>query len=207
MGSTAADTQREIGELRSDATAALGELRARLAGGAATVARAEARITSVRTRAQATAQVRERPIVAVAAGGVALAVLGVAAFAAYQRGQERKKPRNVLKRRVRGARGELESRLEGPLGRIEDLRKRAEEARERGLLLKVEREGDGYLRVLDARLDMPNTSEGKRQEVLKNVVWAALLAIMMAASGVVGRRLATSVWRTMLREDPPSDRK
>ncbi len=60
MGTTPADTEREITHLRGDMTAALDEVERRLRGGLRGVAGAEARITSTRARDDITHRARIR---------------------------------------------------------------------------------------------------------------------------------------------------
>lgn len=217
MGATPADTQREITSLRTDLSAAVEELQRRMGGGPKGIARSGGRRPATAARAGApaegptlserAAEVAERArehSAALSVGGLlALGVVGYGLFALYQAWRERRTPRSRLKQRVQRTREDLGSLLD-------DSRRRVRETRKRGLLLKVEdgpRGGSGYMRVTGARLDPPKTEKGSRISVLKNLLWAAMLSVFMAVSSVVARRLAGSVWRTTIREVPPTEKK
>jgi hypothetical protein len=203
MAATAADTQREIGRLRGDMNAALDEIQRRLRGGVRTIATAEARVTSTRARDDVALRARENPSVVAVVGVVAAAAVGYGIYRVVSNARDRQKPQNRLKRRVRQARAELTGRVsEG----VESTRHQLEQARERGLLLKLDPADGGYMRVTDARLDALAVKDKGRQDVIKKLVWAGLLSVFMAVSSVLARRFAGGVWRATVREDPPTQK-
>jgi len=73
-----------------------------------------------------------------------------------------------------------------------------------GVLLKLEPEDGGYVRVSDARLEPPANKKRGRSPVIKKFIWAALLSIFMALGSVLARRLADTVWRATVHEEPPT---
>jgi hypothetical protein len=181
-------------------TAAVEELERRVRGGLRTVANVEARITSARARDELVEQARENPSLLGVAGMVAAGAVAYGAWALIGGVRERNKPQNRLRRRVKHAGGELSERLaEG----VESSRRQLERARQRSLLLKLDPEDGGYVRVSDARLESPNKQRG-RSPVIKKFVWAALLSVFMALGSVLARRVADTVWRAMIHEDPPT---
>ncbi len=203
MGATPADTEREIGRLRGDMTDALAELQRRLEGGVRGIAGAEARISTARTQRQLTAQARDNPTLLGVAGVVVVGAIGYGIYAAVKRSREQAKPQNRLKRGV----AELTERVEGgvELSRRQ-LERQIERAKPRGLLLKVEPEDGGYMRVTDARLDVPAAKNKGRQDVIKKLLWAGFLSVFMAVSSVLARRVAGTVWKVTVREDPPTEK-
>src|SRR6266542_2040597 len=86
------------------------------------------------------------------------------------------------------------------------LERQIERAKPRGLLLKVEPEDGGYMRVTDARLDVPAAKNKGRQDVIKKLLWAGFLSVFMAVSSVLARRVAGTVWKVTVREDPPTEK-
>ena len=213
MGATTEDTQHEIGALRQDMTAAVDELQRRVGGGVRGIVSTDARVSGVRATEEATQRVQEavgratdNPGLLAVAGVVAVAAVGYGVYSAVSRWRESRKPQNRVKRRIAEAREDIGGRLEDALKQLAEKREQVREARERGMLLKVEPERGGYLRVTDAKLDLPS-SENQRNDVVKNLIWAGLLSIFMAFAGVFARRLAGTVWRATLREEPPSQQK
>ncbi|MBI2755579.1 MAG: hypothetical protein HYX52_02615 [Chloroflexi bacterium] len=211
MGSTASDTQREIGALRADMSSAIAELESRVRGGFRGIAGAEARVSTGRAGESVAQKAEQYAGLLTVAGTVAVAAVGYSIYEGIDRWRESRKPQNRLKRRVGDLGDEVATRARSVRGEVEtrvrDSRKRVEKARKEGVLLKVEREGDEYLRVKEARLDIPKGKEGKRTDVLKNLLWAAVLSIFMAGAGVAARRGAGALWRATLREDPPTQKK
>lgn len=207
MVSAAADTQREIGEIRRDMTAAVAELRRRVGGGTSGLAQGEARVAGARARE--TLVQRSRDLTAGLRGGnaaaasvvatTAVAGLGYAAYSVAERWRARRAPQNRLRRRATGLRGDVEDR-------VQQVRERAKLLRERGILLKVDREGENYLRVTGASVEALKT-EGTRSKVLKNLLWAAMLSVFMAVASILARRVAGAAWKATLREDPPTEKK
>jgi len=201
MGATPADTQNEITRLRGDMTAALDELQRRFSGGLRSIAGAEARISSVRTQRQLAAQARDNPTLLGVAGVVVVGAIGYGVYAAVRAAQERNSPRGRFKR----VREELSERVEeGVELSRRQLERQLQRARPRGLLLKVEPESSGYMRVTEAHLD---TAKDKgRSDVIKKLLWAAVLSVFMAVGSVVARRVAGSIWRVTVRENPPTEK-
>ena len=202
MGPTPADTQQEITRLRGDMTAALDELRRRVGGGVRGIAGPEARISTARAQQELTAQARDNPTLLGVAGVVVVGAIGYGIYAAIKRSRERNKPSNRLKRGVQQVREEFEGGVE--LSRRQ-LERQLERARPRGLLLKVEPEDSGFMRVTEARLDVAAKNKG-RSDVIKKLLWAVFLSLFMAVFSVLARRAAGTVWKVTVREDPPTDK-
>ena len=201
MGQRPEDTQHEIARLRGDMSAAIAEVERRVRGGVRGVSSAEARITSARTRDELAGRARENPGIVGVASVVALAAIGYGVYALVNTARERQKPQNRLRRGVRTVRGRAEKR-------VEESRKQLERVRQRGILLKLEPEDGGYVRLTDARLDLAAAKDKKRGQttVIKKLVWAALLSVFMALGSVVARRAASQVWRAAVHEDPPTEK-
>jgi hypothetical protein len=208
MGATPADTQREITRLRGDMTAAIEEIERRVRGGLRGVAKAEARIASAVARDEAVENARDNPTLLGVAGVVAAGAVAYGAYALIHNMRERGKPQNRLKRGVQNVRDELSERVERLGEGVEDSRRQIESAWQRGLLLKLDPEDGGYVRVSDARLEPLNKKARKRGQstVIKKFIWAALLSVFMAVGSVLARRVADNVWRAMVHEDPPTEK-
>jgi len=203
MASTSADTHLEINHLRGDMNAALDEMQRRFRGGLRTVASTEARVTSDRTRHDLTLRAKRNPAVV---AGVGLVVVGAVGFAAYRTIagiRERQKPQYRLLRGVDMARAGLFGRVT----EVGDLSRRQLEQHQRQLLLKLDRDHAGYMRVSDARLEAVPSKSKERSDVIKKLVWAGLLSVIMAASSVLARRVAGRVWQATVREEPPVQRR
>jgi hypothetical protein len=205
MGETPADTEREIKHLRGDMTAALEEIEGRLRGGLRSVATTEARITSVRATEDAVERARQNPTLLGVAGVVAAGAVAYGVYALINGRRERNKPQNRLKRGVKQVRGELSETAERVAERLEQSRHQLERGLlPSGVLLKLEPEDGGYVRVADARLEPPANKKRGRSPVIKKFIWAALLSIFMALGAVLARRLADTVWRATVHEEPPT---
>jgi len=191
MGATPADTEREINRLRGDMSAAIEEVERRLRGGLRGVATTEARITSVRGA-------RENPTLVGVAGVVAAGAVAYGAYVLINGMRQRNKPRNRLKRGVQHVREELTERAE-------ESRRQLEQSLPRGVLLKLEPEDGGYMRVSDARLE-PSKKKRGRSTLIKKLIWAALLSIFMAVGSVLARRVAEAAWKSMVHEEPPTEK-
>ena len=198
MGATTEDTQREIAELRGDMSAAIAEVERRVRGGVRGVAGAEARVTSARTREELATKARENPSILGVVGVVAVAAVGYGVYALVSASRERSKPQNRLRRGVRRVSGRVEKG-------VSESRQRLERARQRGLLLKLDPQDGGYVRVSDARLE-PIDKKRNQATVIKKLVWAGLLSAFMALSSVLARRVAGSVWRAAVHEEPPTEK-
>jgi hypothetical protein len=183
-------------------SAAIAEVERRVRGGVRGVTTAEARITSTRTREELASKARENPSILGVAGVVAVAAVGYGVFAVVNGLRERGKPQNRLRRRVETVRGRAEKR-------VGESRKRLEEVRQRGVLVKLEPEDGGYMRLTDARLDLAPLKQNKKRgqsRVIKKFAWAGLLSVFMAVSSVLARRVAMQVWRAAIHEDPPTEK-
>lgn len=208
MGQTPADTEREIGRLRGDMTAALAEVENRLKGGLRSVASTEARITSGRAASDVVETARDNPTLLGVGGMVVAGAIAYGAFALINRARTRNTPKNRLKRGVRGVRGELSVTAERLAETLEQKRRQLERGLlPSGVMLKLEPEDGGYVRVADARLEPPaNKKRGGRSTVIKKFVWAGMLSIFMAVGSVLARRVAERVWQTMTHEEPPTEK-
>jgi hypothetical protein len=206
MGATPADTEREITRLRGDMTAAIEEFERRMRGGMRGLARAEARISAVRAREDVVEAARDNPSLLGVAGVVAAGAVAYGAYALVNNLRERRKPQNRLRRGVQNVRDELSERVERLGEGVEDSRRQLGGMLPRGLLLKLDPEDGGYVRISDARLEPHKNKARKRGQstVIKKFVWAALLSVFMAVGSVVAKQVADRVWRAMVHEDPPS---
>jgi hypothetical protein len=205
MGATPEDTEREISHLRGDMTAAIEEVERRFRSGLRGAATTEARITSVRAGQEAMARASDNPTLLGVAGVVAAGAVAYGVYALVNGMRERRKPQNRIKRGVKNVREELSERVsEG----VETSRRQLERALPRGVLLKLDPEDGGYVRVSDARLEPPQAISKKRgrSTVIKKFVWAAFLSVFMAVGSVLARRVADTAWRAMVREEPPTEK-
>ena len=48
------------------------------------------------------------------------------------------------------------------------------------------------------------TLTGSSPSMVKRMLWAALVAMMMAGGGLAARRLSATIWRTTMGEAPPT---
>jgi hypothetical protein len=180
--------------------AAVAEVERRFRGGLRGVATAEARVTSGRARDDALAAARDNPTLLGVAGVVAVGAVAYGAYALVHRLRERQRPTNRLRRGVSQLGAELSERVsEG----VESSRRQLERTLPHGILLKLEPEGGGYMRVSDARLEPPSKGRG-RSTVIKKFVWAGFLSVFLAVASVLARRLADRAWRAMIHEEPPT---
>jgi hypothetical protein len=205
MGAKPEDTEREIVRLRSDMSAALEEVERRFRSGLRGAATTEARISSVRAGEEAIERVRQNPTLLGVAGVVAAGAVAYGAFALINGVRERRSPQNRLKRGVGQVRAELSERVtEG----VESSLRQIERALPHGVLVKLEPEEGGYMRISEARLEPPLEKKKKRGQstVIKKFVWAAFLSIFMAVGSVVARRIADAAWRAMVHEEPPTEK-
>lgn len=201
MGSTPADTRREIDRLRGDLTAALDEVERRLRGGFRGVASTEARITSARAREDLSQRARQHPTLLGVVGVVAVGALGYGLYSVLKSRQESARPQSAIRRRVKDVREELRGRVgEG----VQASKRQLERAKQTSLLVKVEPADSGLMRITEAHIERPVNKSKERQDVIKKLVWAGLLSVFMALSSVLARRVAGSVWKAMLQEEPPT---
>jgi len=202
MGANPADTHREITRLRGDINAALDEVDRRVRGGVRGVMGAEARITSTRTGEQVITRARENPPLLGVAGVVVAGALAYGGYNLLRRIQERSTPQNRLRRGVSQVRGGLSERVSEGIARS---RRQIERNLPQGILLKLEPESGGYMRLSDARLEPPK--KRGQSTVIKKLVWAVVLSIFMAVGSVLARRVADSLWQAMVHEEPPTEQR
>ncbi len=197
MGATAENTQREIGGLRDDMTATIDEIERRLRGGVKSVAATDARVKGRRTGEDAaeavTVAVNDNQSLVAVGGAVAATAAGYATFAALDGWRAGQDPATRLRHGVGGVRGAVGTRLE-------DLRKG-------GVLLKLDPEKQGYVRVTDARLGTASIPRKDNLAVVKKLVWALMMAVFTALGSVVAKRGAAAVWQASTHEDPPDQKK
>lgn len=174
MGATAADTQREIEEVRKDVSSAARELRHRIL-----------RATDTRN---VTAAVEEHPAALVGVGLGALGIGGVFAARAIIERRRQRQPQERIRRAARAA--------------AEGLGERIDQVREALPSLPVGvrfgthgADGDG---------GDPAPVERSNPSVVKKMLWAGLVAGMMALGGLIARRASTTIWRSVLKEEPPT---
>jgi hypothetical protein len=186
-------------------SAALEEVERRFRGGLRGAATTEARISGLRAGEDAIGRARENPTLLGVAGVVVAGAVAYGAFALLRGRREQQKPQNRLKRGVSQVRAELSERLsEG----VETSLHQLERTLPHGVLLKLEPEDGGYVRVSDARLE-PSQKELKKRgqsTVIKKFIWAAFLSVFMAVASVLARRVADTAWRAMVHEEPPTEK-
>jgi hypothetical protein len=206
MGASAERTEHEIGRLREDMNASLREMQRRLQGGVSGIMgpnlRARRRELAGSVEAQARSvqgQARQNPGPLAVAGVVAAAAVGYGVVWAVGRWRESRRPVRRLRRGAAGIRGTLQQRVAESLQHLDQLRRG-------GVLLKVEEDKGGYLRVTDARLGPEPPKKPAKEtttDVVKRLVWALVLSISMALGSVFARRIATLVWESTVKEQPP----
>ena len=199
MGSSAQDTQNEIGRLRDDMTAAVREMQRRFQGGLPGVVRSDARFYGNEARTELTAQVRNNPTLVGFVGTIGVAAVGYTAVSAIASWRASRTPAGRARRRARGVSGTIQGRVSESLRNLEQIRRG-------GVVLKLDPDKAGYVRVTDARLGNPPGTSVKEggSELVKRLVWALVLTVFMAVGSVVARRLATGFWRATVQEDPPN---
>jgi hypothetical protein len=176
--------------------AALDEVERRMRGGLRGVASAETRVTSQRARERLVQRANNnQPLLGVGivtVGGAA--AYGACSLLAALR--ERQKPQHRLERGLNELRESFGTR-------VRNTQEQAERARGRGLLLKLETQDGGYVRVSDARLGGVPRNRREHTTMLKKLFWTGLVSVLVAVGTVVARRLADRVWRATIHEAPP----
>jgi hypothetical protein len=201
MAATPADTHHEITRLRGDMNAALDEMQRRFSGGVRSVAATEARLASGRATESAVQQARDN------AGLVGVGVVLVGGAITYglvsgvRRLTHREPPPSRLKRGLTRMGAGLQGRVSE---RVEGSRRQLERTLPRGVLLKLEPEHDGFVRLTDARWEPPK-QKGK-STVIKKLLWALMVSVFVAVGSVVARRIADTAWKAMVHENPPEAR-
>ncbi|MFN8637188.1 MAG: hypothetical protein U0893_25345 [Chloroflexota bacterium] len=174
MGATAADTKREIEEIRKDVSSAVSELKGRVI-----------RAVSPRTYLEL-AQENPAAVIGVGLAGLSLAGVVLARSIAEQRRQNR--PTARLQRAAMGA--------------VEELSETAQRAWAAAPSLPVEvRLGTRDAKGSNQETTL---AKGSDSSMLKRALWAGLVAAMMAGGGLVARRLSAQIWRTTMGEAPPT---
>jgi hypothetical protein len=192
-------------------SAALEEVERRFRGGMHGAATAEARIKTARAGEEAIERVRQNRNLVGVAGVVAAGAVAYGAFALVNavRGRNQTTPQSRLKRGVGQVRSELSERVTEGLG---SSWRQLERALPRGVLVKLEPEEGGYMRISEAKLEAPveKPVEKKKKRgqstVIKKFVWAAFLSIFLAVASVLARRVADATWRAMVHEEPPTEK-
>lgn len=175
MGATSADTQREIEEIRKDVSSAVSELEKRLA-----------RAASPKTYLELA---RENPAAVIGLGVAGLGVVGTMAMRAVLAARRRNRPSERLRRTVHDV-------AEG-LG--EQIGRAREAIPAIPVSVRIGSAGDD-----DGDRDTDIAVTGSQPSMIKRLLWAALVAGMMAAGGLVARRVSATLWRQLMQEDPPT---
>jgi hypothetical protein len=175
VGATAADTKREIEEIRKDVSSAVSELKRRVI-----------RAVSPRTYLEF-AQEHPAAIVGVGLGGLSLA--GVALARSMAESRRRNQPTERLKRNVMSAAEQLSEGVQQAWAAVPSL-------------------------PVEVRLGTRDANGSENQDatvlagsdpsMFKRMLWAGLVAIMMAAGGLAARRLSATIWRSTMGEAPPT---
>jgi len=174
VGATAADTKREIEEIRKDVSSAVGELKRRVL-----------RAVSPNTYLEFA---KENPAAIVGVGLGGLSVAGVVLARSIAESRRRNRPTERLRRNVMGAAESLSATAQQAWAAVPSL-------------------------PLEVRLGTHDAGSSNQQEVtasgsdssmMKRLLWAGLVAIMMAAGGLAARRLSATIWRTTMGEAPPT---
>lgn len=171
MGATAADTQREIEEIRKDVSSAVRELKRRIR-----------RALSPSTYAE---MAREHPAAVAGLGLGAVSVAGALVARSVVESRRRNRPSERLRRTVMGAAEGLSEQLE----------------RARSAMPLEVRIGTRHAEQDDSR---QAALAGSDPGMVKRMLWAALVAVMMAGGGLLARRLSATIWKTAMGEAPPT---
>jgi hypothetical protein len=174
VGATAADTKREIEEIRKDVSSAVSELKRRVV-----------RAVSPRTYLEFA---RENPAAVVGVGLGALSLAGVALARSVADSRRRNRPTERLRRGVMGAAEQLSEGVQQAWAAVPSLPVEVRVgARDAG-----ESEKPAIV------------AAGSDQGMFKRILWAGLVAVMMAGGGLLARRLSATIWRSAMGESPPT---
>jgi hypothetical protein len=173
-----------VGATSADTQREIEEIRKDVTSAVGELRRRASRATDVKTQStQLSGQAREHPAALAGAGLVVAGIGGALGVRAVLEARRRRRPEERLKRTMRSAAEELSERWE----------------RARDVL------------PLDFRLRDGDDDEGKSVQLerndpsmIKKALWAALVATMVAAGGLLARRLSAAVWRAAMQEDPPT---
>jgi hypothetical protein len=127
---------------------------------------------------------RENPAAVLGIGLTGLGAAGLVAARAVIEARRRNRPSERLRRTVH----EVAEGLGDQLGRARDsiptgFRFGTEDADEHSPQIQLTRSQPG---------------------MIKRLLWAALVAAMMAAGGLMARRISATIWRQAMREEPPT---
>jgi hypothetical protein len=176
VGATAADTKREIEEIRKDVSSAVSELQRR-------VTRAASPSTYLNFA-------RENPAAMLGVGLGAASLASVVIARSIMESRRQNRPSERLKRTVRGA--------------AEELSETAQRAWAAVPSLPVEvRVGQGDAK--DSDKDSSNVQlPGSNPSMVKRALWGGLVAAMMAGGGLLARRVSAAICRSAMGEAPPT---
>ena len=174
MGATAADTKREIEEIRKDVLSAVSELKRRVK-----------RAVSPQTYLEF-AQENPAAVVGVGLGGLSLAGIALARSIADSR--RRNRPSERLRRGVMGAAEQLSEGVQHAWAAVPSL----------PVEVRV-----GTRDAKDSE-KQATVASGSDQGMFKRILWAGLVAVMMAGGGLLARRLSATIWRSAMGEAPPT---
>lgn len=175
MGETAADTQREIEQIRLDVLSATREL--------------EHRLGNALSPSTYVDIARENPA---AVAGIVVAGIGIAGALVVREiveRQRRNRPTERLRRTVHGVAEGLGEQFE-----------RAREALPTSIPLGFHIGASDDKDDQTTQLQIP----GSQPNMLKRILWAGLVAGMMAGGGLLARRVSAIIWRKAMREEPPT---
>ena len=174
MGATAADTKREIEEIRKDVSSAVSELQRRVV-----------HAVSPRTYLEFA---KENPAAIVGVGLGAISLAGIVLARSLAESRRQAAPSARLRRGVMEAAEQLGEGVQHALAAVPSL--------------PVEvRVGT---RDAKATEQQSTSSPGSDQGMLKRALWAGLVAVTVAGGGLVARRLSATIWRTAMGEAPPT---
>jgi hypothetical protein len=199
VGTPAENTQDEIGRIRDDITASVREMQRRFQGGIAGVVTTDVRLLSTEVRTTARERLRQNATLVGFAGTVLVGAVGYGVVSAIGGWRRRQTPLGRAQHAALSLGEDVQERLGESLRGLEQLRRG-------GVLLKLDPEQGGYVRISDARLLPQPTREIAKEagsDVVKRVAWAVMLSVFMAAGSVLARRLAGLAWRAAVQEDPP----
>jgi len=176
VGATAADTKREIEEIRKDVSSAVSELRRRVE-----------RAVSPRTYLEFT---QDNPAAVLGVGLAAASLAGVVIARSVVESRRQNRPSERLRRSVVGA--------------AEELSETAHRAWAAVPSLPVEVHiGTSDAKESESKNATPVVA-GSSPSMVKRALWAGLVAAMMAAGGLLARRLSATIWRSTMGEAPPT---
>jgi hypothetical protein len=174
VGATAADTKREIEEIRNDVSSAVGEMQRRVV-----------RAVSPRTYLEFA---QENPAAIVGVGLTALSIAGVVVARSLAESRRQNQPAARLQGSVMGAAEQVSEGVQQAWAAVPSL----------PVEVRVgTRDANGSNRN-------EATVSGSDSSMLKRMLWAGLVAVMMAGGGLVARRLSATIWRSTMGEAPPT---